>query len=182
MEEIWKDIEGYEGYYQVSNLGRVKSLQRTVYGRKGSARPVQEKVLSPRINKYGYSTTVITSGGFKRYVSVHRLVAIAFIPNPDNLPQVNHINGIKTDNRVENLEWVTAKENVRHSYDVLNRKGFSARGTARKNAKMNDEIVADIKREIEKGTSLVVLAKKYGVVYKSIHQIKAGVRWKHVKI
>jgi len=103
--EIWKDIEGYEGKYQVSNLGNVKSLNYNNYG--------YEKLLSPFLNS-GYLYVDLLINTKRRTFRVHRLVAEAFIPNSDNKPEVNHINEIKTNNRAENLEWVTRKENVNH--------------------------------------------------------------------
>lgn len=105
MEEIWKDIKGYEGLYQVSNLGRVKSLN---YRRMGFS-----KILIPGAGGRGYACVSL----YGRSVKIHRLVAETFIPNPNKFKCVNHINGIKTDNRVENLEWCTQKYNVHHAYE-----------------------------------------------------------------
>lgn len=109
MLEEWKDIPGYEGLYQVSNLGRVKSLSKVVNCYNGF-RTLQEKILKQNIQK-GYATVLLYHCNKKRYVT-HRLVAEAFIPNPENKPFIDHINTIRTDNRVENLRWVTAKENI----------------------------------------------------------------------
>lgn len=106
--EIWKDIPGYEGEYQVSNLGRVKSLARTCRNNKGT-RPIRERILKPCLTKNGYS--IVHLGHRGRSTRIHRLVAEVFIPNPDNLPVVDHINGKRDDNRVENLRWVDYKEN-----------------------------------------------------------------------
>jgi hypothetical protein len=121
QEEIWKDVVGYEGMYQVSNLGRVKSLEREYFNGHGYF-PVKERILSGRIsNKYVY---VQLSNGDKKNYSIHRLKAIAFIPNPENKPQVNHRDGNKSNNGYnidgkDNLEWATRSENMRHSYREL---------------------------------------------------------------
>lgn len=113
-KEIWKPIKGYEGRYEVSNMGRVMSLCYK--------NTTQKKVMSPSPNLQGYfNLALMRSGKLKRYL-VSRLVAEAFIPNPENKSQVNHINGNHQDNRVENLEWVTAKENMQHAFHVLKRK------------------------------------------------------------
>ena len=108
--EIWKDIKGYEGSYQISNLGRVKSLVRL--------HVKKEVILTNTCDSNGYKMTTLTVNGFELKTSIHRLIAIAFIGNPHNKPQVNHINGIKTDNRIENLEWATSKENINHAWDT----------------------------------------------------------------
>lgn len=102
-EEFWKDIKGYEGLYQVSNLGRVKSLKR------GS-----ERILKPRVKSSGYIEVVLYKNSKPKNIRVNRLVAQTFIPNPEDKPQVNHIDEDKTNNMVSNLEWVTAKENMNH--------------------------------------------------------------------
>lgn len=106
MEEIWKDIPGFEGLYQVSNFGRIKSLNYRKTGK--------EHILKFGKNPKGYSRTTLFKNGETRYYLTHRLVAQAFIPNPDNLPEINHKNEIKTDNRVENLEWCTNQYNINY--------------------------------------------------------------------
>lgn len=110
-KEIWRDIKGLEGKYQVSNLGRVKSLEREVvcgFGKK----PIHERILTSRvINNYGYHIMVLQG----RIKLVHRLVAEAFIPNPNNLPEVDHIDHDKMNNRVENLRWINHKDNILHN-------------------------------------------------------------------
>lgn len=119
--EIWKDIVGFEGIYQVSNLGRVKSLERTIRnkGTKSGFYHISEKILSPRknINRHGYYEISLKQNGKEKRFKLHRLVAIAFIPNPNNLPQVNHKDGNKDNNTVNNLEWCTDKENKKHAWE-----------------------------------------------------------------
>ena len=110
--ENWKDIENYEGFYQVSDCGRIKSLERDVYYSNGAVHHVDEKILVPILNRGGYSQINLNKNGKVKKEYVHRLVAMAFIPNPENKSQINHKNEVKTDNSVENLEWCTASYNL----------------------------------------------------------------------
>lgn len=117
--EKWKDVIGYEGKYQVSNLGRVRSLNHITVDSLGRTRTHCGKIKSVNQNRNGYLQVHLLH---QKLVSVHRLVAESFIPNPRCLKDVNHKNGIKTDNRVENLEWVSRSENIQHAYTILGRK------------------------------------------------------------
>lgn len=110
-EEQWKDIAGYDGIYQVSTAGRVRSKARKVHNYTKPGRYLRQ---SQKENGYLYLGLVRSDGTKSKHCYVHRLVAEAFIPNPDGLKQVNHKNSDKEDNRVENLEWVTPQENVLH--------------------------------------------------------------------
>lgn len=110
MEEIWKDIEGWEGLYQVSNLGRVKSLPRiTQFGNR--IKHTGELILSTPIGKRGYKVVVLYKNNKQYTFTLHRLIAKSFIPNPTNLPCIDHINTIRTDNRIDNLRWVSHRQN-----------------------------------------------------------------------
>lgn len=119
-DELWKDIAGFEGIYQISNKGRVKSLDRyTSDGKRLKSQIIKQSIN----NKNDYSRILLFNYGKHTAFRVHRLVAEHFISNIDNLPCVNHINGIKTDNSVENLEWCTYSENNKHAYNKLGKKG-----------------------------------------------------------
>ncbi len=109
MAEVWRDVPGYEGLYQVSDRGAVKNVR----GRHLKTQRIQNGYLRVRL---------YDGHGSSKSMFVHRLAASAFIPNPENKPQVNHLNGVKTDNRVENLEWATRSENQRHRYSVLGKR------------------------------------------------------------
>jgi hypothetical protein len=111
MEEIWKDIINYEGYYKLSNLGRVMSLDRKVIGIDGVEQNFKQRILSININKKGYPSVTLSKDSRSRSIPIHRLLGIVFLPNPDNFPVVRHLNDVKTDFRLENLCWGTQKQN-----------------------------------------------------------------------
>ena len=116
--QIWKPVDGYQGFYEVSDHGTVRSIDRVVSLPKGRTKKIAGKIIAPKRHSQGYLFVSLSQGGTVKNRYIHRLVATAFIPNPHGLPEVNHLLGDKTDNRVASLQWVTHKENVQHAYDM----------------------------------------------------------------
>lgn len=161
MVEIWKELHEYPGT-EVSSLGHVKGLKgfRKLF-----------------VKKHGYVGVVLTKKQKKKNFLVHRLVAEAFIPNPSNLPQVNHINGIKTDNRVENLEWCTASHNEKHAHSL----GLKSQvGENNACSRLTEDDVLNIRHKLSVGEKGRVLSKQYGVTEQTICDIKKRRSWSHI--
>lgn len=159
MNEEWKDVLGLEGFYEVSNLGRVRSRSRIRINKFG-----QKMTLVGRIRKLnpsnGYLSITLWVNCVPRRRSVHRLVGEAFIPNPLNLPEINHVDGVKTRNLATNLEWSTESHNIRHSFEKLGR--IPLHGVKHGNAKLNDESVKLI-RIGEETMTHAELARRFNV-------------------
>ncbi|MEI7509321.1 MAG: NUMOD4 domain-containing protein [Flavobacterium sp.] len=179
--EVWKDIVGYEGHYQVSSIGRVKSLARVVESRKGIFGNKKESFLKATKNKKGYLNLKLCIKKdevcSEKSVIVHRLVANEFLENPLNKPKVNHKNGIKDDNRVNNLEWCTGSENVIHA--LANNLKISQKGSEHGNSKLTEEKVLEI-RKIGRSKTLKEVAKIYNVDISLISLVLLNKIWKHV--
>jgi len=121
--EIWKDIKGFENRYKISNLGRVKSLNRVINTGNNGHRELKETIIIPALDRYGYLKIQLSKDNIPTYTTVHRLVAEMFIENPENKPEVNHIDGNKLNNIPNNLEWATTLENQRHRKEILRKQG-----------------------------------------------------------
>lgn len=122
MKEVWKNIEGYKGQYQISSLGRVKSIERILFLKQGGYKVIPEKIMSPEIMKLGYLRIQLSKSQEKKKILIHVLVAKHFLPFDGLDKEVNHKDGNKENNCIENLEWVTKSENVQYSYSVLKRR------------------------------------------------------------
>lgn len=134
-------IEGYPGYLITRN-GIVFSVDRKTDSGKGYLKNIKGLILKPRKNRYGYIEVVLYCNGIRKVITVHRLVAKTFIPNPDNKKTINHKNGIKQDNRVENLEWNTHSENITHAYRCLKRtKNNPSKGKFGVNSKSHKSVM-----------------------------------------
>jgi hypothetical protein len=140
---IWKDIKGYEGFYQVSNYGQVKSLERFRKSNRNSFSIVRERIMKSKVDKYGYLAYSLCKDNKMSYFTSHRLVAIAFIPNTNNYNQVNHINGNKLDNSVSNLEWCDNQHNMRESFRLGLNKARKSKDNvlSKKVAKIKDGVI-----------------------------------------
>lgn len=180
-QEIWKDIKTHEGLYQVSNQGRVRSLDAYNICRSRSGnefvRLRKGRVLKFQLHN-GYLWTVICNRK-PTTISAHRAVALAFIPNPENKPEVNHKDGNKQNNNDWNLEWCTPMENTQHAI----RTGLIGKKYNKRGSKINETIVREIRDKIlnEEYMSDRAIGEIYGLSHSGINGIRRGLTWKHVK-
>jgi hypothetical protein len=180
--KIFKDIPGFEGYYQISNRGIAKSIERTTIRSDGLKQTFKGKILKPSVNEFGYMFVCLSKNGKIKMMRVHRLVASAFIPNPENKPEVNHKNGVKSDNELSNLEWNTRIENVRHFCKTGLKKAF--KGEENYNSKLTESDVMFIRNNYthrHPKFNTVAFSKKFGVHNTVISSIVTFKTWKHVK-
>lgn len=167
MNETWKIVKDTDSIYQISSLGRLKTNNWKNHG--------LEKVMKPARDKKGYLRTVIKRNGKLGTVKLHRLVAETFIPNPENKPQVNHKNGIKDDNRVENLEWCTNSENHKHSFAIGTQ---SNKGENNPTNKLTDKMVLYMRSHPEIRT--LCFASIYRLERSTIKRARYGKTWTHL--
>lgn len=180
IEEFFLPVPNYEGLYEISNFGNVKSLSRIRKGCNMGDSILKERILKLNFDSSGYRTVKLYKNSVKKTPKVHRLVASAFIPNPEGKAQINHKDGCKTNNSVDNLEWCSHLENIRHAnatglIDIRGEKSFKA--------KLNDKKVIFIKTALRDGTyKQQDLADMYGVSFSVINHIKMGRTWKHLSL
>lgn len=177
MEEVWKNIDGYNGEYQVSNMGRVYSVKNRM-------------LLKESFNKDGYVLIALYNNGNRRGCSLHRLVAKEFILNTENKPEVNHKDLNKTNNRADNLEWVTKVENMRHAVEngkfqmSDERKSELSKRFSGENSylsKLTEDQVKEIRKLREVGVKRVAVAEMFNVDKRTITDITNFRTWKHIK-
>ena len=179
--EIWKDIKDYEGLYQVSSNGIIKSLPRTIIKRNGQHQKRQGKILSPSLDRYGYPKVVLHKNNIKKNESIHKLVGVSFLNKKETQNQINHLDGNKLNNNIKNLEWVSAKDNTQHA--IKNGLRNPSKGSRNGMAKLNEVQVKEIKDILKnyKRGMYAELARKYNVEDHAISNIRNNITWVHIK-
>lgn len=166
--EVWKDVVGYEGLYKVSSLGRVRSLDRVVTHKNGRKRLFKGKLLTPFKNEY--FMVVLSKNGKKSSSNIHRLVAQAFIPNTNNLPEVNHKDEDKTNNRLSNLEWCTRKYNI--NYGTAIERSVKTRKNNYKNKLVKEYRASKVKSKVKRKKEKALAKKNKKVIMRDIYGYK----------
>ena len=176
MKKEWKPLVNYENSYEISNFGEIRGIDRISGKRKGV---VKGKLLKQSLNHKNYLEVRLYKNSKSMTKVVHRLVALSFIPNPLNLPQVNHIDGNKSNNRVENLEWVSNSQNQLHAYKI----GLqpSRAGEKNNNASITDVEVTNYKLLYNSGMSVIEISKNTDIPLSKIRAIIYGTSWKSNK-
>lgn len=164
LEGRWRRIKGYEEFYLVSDTGEVFSIRRA-------------KKLKPAKSGDGYLQVYLCVNGKVKTKLIHRLIAKAFIFNPHNYPIINHLDGMKTNNNINNLEWCTSSENNKHAFKM----GFQTnKGSKHPRSKLKEEDIWEVLELLSKGETQTSIAKKFGVDPTTISMIKTGLTWSHL--
>lgn len=174
MEE-WENIDGYNGNYEVSNKGRIRSWKNNKWGKSD-----KYKIMSAVISKNKYPQVVLCNNGSTKRHYIHRLVAKAFIPNPENKPNINHKDLDPTNNHIDNLEWCTQSENMKHAYDNGTHKVPNLKGEDHARSKFTENDVIEIRNTYSNNSDITQreLAKKYNVSQTAIWSILNNKTWK----
>lgn len=173
-KNIYKAIEDFERLYEINSAGIIQSLDRVVIDKRWGTKKLKGGIKKSIKNKYGYLRVNLHKGGKPHFFNVHRLVALAFIPNPDNKPMVNHKDGNKINNDVSNLEWCTALENSKHATAT----GLhNVRGENNVTSKLTEKQVYEIRQLLSQKVPQIKLAEKYGVKQAHISSIKLYKTW-----
>lgn len=182
LAEEWRMVKGFEGFYRVSNYGRIMSLARTSTHKRYGVMHIKEKILKQTISKKGYVVVRLTKNNQEYDYKVHRLVAYAFLPKPLlNQTQVNHKDGVKHNNYFENLEWCTNQENQIHAYTTGLNKVVPVYGEQTSGAKLKDKDIKEIRNLYLNSTyKQCALAEMYNVSSSLISMIVNYKRWPHI--
>ena len=178
-DEVWKDVIGYEGLYEVSNVGNVRSKDRVIVYSNGIRVPYEGNMKTQVMNKYGYNYVGLHKDAKSKQGMVHRLVADAFIPREEGKNHVNHKDGVKTNNHASNLEWCTPQENVKHAVETGLLKDVV--GVNHYKTKLTEDMVKEIRKRSSEGETYRALADEFGLVKSTIGFIVNRKTWKHVK-
>jgi len=176
--EKWKSVDQFFGYYEISEYGILKRLNRIYIISNGYKVNVREMIIKPKFNAKGYLYYHVKVNKKNIRIAMHRLVAYAFIPNPENKPMVNHINGIKTDNSIENLEWCTASENSIHAFKT----GLSnpCKGECNGTSKLKNSDILKIRAMSDYGMTLIYISAIYKISISQVWKIHKRHHWKHI--
>lgn len=179
--EIWKPIVGYEGYYEVSNMGSVRSVDRVIENVNGVKTFIRGKILRQACNYVGYYSVDLNKKGRGLMQRVSRLVAKAFLPNPGCCPSVNHKDGVKSNNSANNLEWCSHSHNTIHAYKngLMKNAGYKS-GERHHNSILTKIQVVEIRKRFKRGEMAISIAKDYQINPKSLSDIKLGKTWRGV--
>lgn len=171
IKELWKDIPGYDGFYKVSNKGRIKSLPRRFSPR--------SLILTHAHNDTGYPIAAISYNRVMKTFTIHRLVAAAFVDNPNGYNEVNHKDGNKKNNHSANLEWCTRSENVKHAFDTGLK--FGSKGENHPKSKLTNEQVLQIRQKFRSNIyTQKMLMKEFSVSYSTIQKVLHRQRFLHI--
>jgi len=174
QNEIWKPVPDYEKLYQISNTGKLMSLSKYVQNKK-----VPDKLLKIQVSK-GYQQVNLYKNKKGKTFRIHRLVTETFIPRINGKTQVNHINGIKHDNRVENLEWCTKKENSKHAFETGLLTPPILKGEKNPCSKLKNNIVLELRDLYKSGMRVIDISKKYNLKIPTVEGIVYNRTWKHL--
>jgi hypothetical protein len=184
MKEIWRDISGFEDYYQISNFGRIRGLNRTIIDKNGLRKNLKGKILKPPMASNGYLFFRPCKNGIITNFLLHRIVAQAFVPNLNNKPEINHKDFNKKNNIYTNLEWCTHSENHKHLFDngIKNKYFINNTGSNNGRTKLVESEVRQIKILLANGKKHKDIAKLFNTSTPIIDKISSGQNWKHVTI
>lgn len=178
LNENWRDIPKFEGYYQVSDLGNVRGCDRFVAHPKGGKLFLKSRVLKSSLNSNGYPFVALSLLGKSKSIPIHKLVALTFLGGRPEGFDINHKDGNKLNSSVDNLEYCTRLENIHHAKALgLN----NSIGENHARAKLKDSDIPAIRARLAIGHTQISIAKDYGVNHKAIGCIKSGKNWSHIK-